>query len=227
MLLLETVLFSPEVDTAEQADNELHQILNDTQLGCILQAMTHGQHNAHAREAAADKAAQQLLAEEDEEAAKVAAKKAKKLRQKLKKQQQSKDSQLSNLDPYDAAASLESSMQGSGAHPAAEQSTDTSADQDSLGQVSAVASQVSAAKDQEPEAANQNSADPSSGLATSAAAQTGHKAAAVAVSCPLFSGGPSSSCEGSRDTGPAGGSPGAIHKLLCCPLTNVSRDCIM
>ena len=181
-----------------------------------------GQHSAHAREAAADKAAQQLLAEEDEEAAKVAAKKAKKLRQKLKKQQQVKDNQLSNLDPHDAAASLESSMQDSGAHPAAEQSTDTSATQHSMSQASAVVSPASAVTDQEPEAASQNSADPGSGLATSATAQTEHKAAAAAVSSPLFSGAPSSSHQGSRNAGPTGGSPGAIHKLLCCPLTKVS-----
>ena len=80
------------------------------------------------------------------------------------------------MEAEGAAASLEVSMQGSGAHPAAEQSADTSATQSSMSQPSAAMSQGLEY------ATTQYSAVPGSGLATSVAAQAEHEAVPAAAS---------------------------------------------
>ena len=162
-------------------------------------------------EAAASKAAEQLLAEEEQKATKAAAKQARKLRQKLKKQQQAKASQLS-AEAQDVTADVEVSLQDSAAKAALEHSADTSAAGHSM-------AQPSAAEDQAPQSATtQNSHVSHSGCVN---VQTSHE---IALS-PLLSH-PLSSSQDSVCAEAGGGSLGATHKLLCCPITKVSPDCI-
>lgn len=172
-----------------------------------LQAAAEPQLSLDAREAAAQQAAQQLLAEEDEQAARAAAKKAKKLRQKLKKQQQVKGSQPSSLDAEDAAARL-TSMQV--------------VDVDQPGAQTSAALRVPSQASPEELRAESMTQDQGSGFAGSVAEKTEHKTSPAEASSALSSVAQSSTVQDSVGPGQAGGSPGAIHQLLCCPLTKVT-----
>lgn len=206
---------------------------------CHVQAKAEEIGNLRAREAAADHTAQQLLAEEDQDAAKAAAQTAKKLRQKLKKQQQARNSQLS-MESQDATAAslgscskvvrwqdasrainndsacLEPSVPGSDAQHC---EAGSSAIQDSL-------SQASAAEDQGAEAVpTQDSAAQGSSFFISAAEQTEQKISLTQAPSALLLLTQRSSSQMVDHPGPARGSPGALYKLLCCPLTKVALDC--
>ena len=175
---------------------------------CHLQAAADPQLSLDAREAAAQQAAQQLLAEEDEQAARATAKKAKKLRQKLKKQQQAKRSQPSSLDPEDAAAHLTSMQVVDVDQPGA--------------QTSAALHAPSQASPPEELRAESMTQDQGSGVAGSVAEKTERMTSPAEASSALFSVAQSSTVQDSVGPGQAGGSPGAIHQLLCCPLTKVT-----
>ena len=192
---------------------------------CLLQAVAHAQCSLDAREAAANEAAQQLLAEEDQDAAKAAAKKAKKLRQKLKKQQQAQGNQPT-VEPQDATAKrlgsrneivrwqdassainddpadLEPSMQSSDAQEHGPESSE-----------SAILHLLSQASVADGQGANHPPVQ-SSGFANSAAG----------ASFSLFSPAQSSRCQEVIQLGAAGGGPGSLYKLLCCPLTKVALE---
>ena len=205
---------------------------------CQLQAKGEALPDLHAREEAVNKAAQQLLAEEDQDAAKAAAKAAKKLRQKLKKQQQAKDKQLSkeSLDATaatvgscngivswqdanrainESSACLEPSMQGSDAQQLESESSVT---QHPLRQASAAEHQVAES------VPTQDSAVQTSGFVVSAAQQTDQKVSPAEDSSALLSLAQSSSPQKAVHPRPAEGSPGALYKLLCCPLIKVAFD---
>ena len=65
---------------------------------------------------------------------------------------------------------------------------------------------------------------PGPGFATVLVRQTESGASSAETSFPPLSEAQSSTVQGSTGPGPAGGSPGAVHKLLCCPLTQVIFD---
>ena len=181
-----------------------------------MQAAPAAQLSLDAREAAAHQAAQQLLAEEEEQAAKAAARKAKKLRQKLKKQQQAKGS-LPCLE-FEDAARLEPTIQASGSQL---QSAQTPAPLHSL-------SQASAAEDKTAESActpSQVLAAHDSGLVGLVGGQRQQQTSPAAASSSLSSKAQSTSLQEVVRPRLAAGSLGAIHKLLCCPLTEVNPDC--
>ena len=155
-----------------------------------------------------------LAEEEEEEAVKAVAKKAKKLRQQLNPAAASQAQPAQQIRASRCSSKCGDVISGSGADPAPKPSTDASA-------AWRVTSQASAAKDQGPElAGTQSSALSVSGLAT-------YIAAAAKAAHSLCSDDPSSSRQDSVYAGQAGGSPGAIHKLLGCPRIKVSPDCIV
>lgn len=116
----------------------------------------------------------------------------------------------------DNAACLEPTMQGSDAQ---QHEAENPATQHSL-------SQASATEDQGAESVSpQDSAVQGSGLVVSAAQQPEQKVSLAEAPSALLSVTQSSSPQEVAHPGPAGGGPGAVYQLLCCPLTKVALDC--